>query len=83
MKVQAQELLGIARSLMGSSKEYYLMNNVGHAKYTVNFHDGVKTNKDGSLQYDIKIFKNKDDLATFVKELHNKGYKESKPTMYR
>ena len=47
---------------------------VGKAKYVVNFHDGVKTHKDGSPFYDIAIFKNKPDLAKFIKQLESEGY---------
>jgi len=57
-------------------KEYYLQHNIGKAKYLVSFHDGVKTHKDGSEFYDIRIFRNKPDTKAFMKELSNKGYKE-------
>lgn len=58
-------------------KEYYLQRNIGKAKYVVNFHDGVSTHKDGSAFYDIRIFRNKPAVESFVKELSSKGYKES------
>ena len=58
------------------TKEYYLQYNVGKAKYVVNFHDGISTNKDGSKFYGIRIFRNKPDVKSFIKELSNKGYKE-------
>lgn len=57
-------------------KDYYLMMNIGHAKYVVNFHDGVKTHKDGSKFYDINIFKNLPSLKAFIKELTEQNYKE-------
>jgi hypothetical protein len=57
-------------------KNYYLMDNVGSTKYTVNFHDGVKTHKDGSPFYDIQLFKNKKKRDAFVKELCKTGYME-------
>jgi hypothetical protein len=50
-------------------KVYYEQPNVGKAKYTVNFHDGVKTHKDGSPFYDMRIFKNKTDLNNFIAKL--------------
>lgn len=57
-------------------KNYYLMDNVGSTKYTVNFHDGVNTHKDGSPFYDIQLFKNKKKRDAFVKELCKTGYME-------
>ena len=76
-----KELVAIAESLVassGSPKEYYLMENIGRAKYVVNFHDGVKTHKDGSAFYDIRIFRNRPDAETFMNELARKGYKYGK-----
>lgn len=49
--------------------------NVGKAKYVVNFHDGVKQHKDGSPFFDIKIFKNKKKKGAFIKYLKAQGYK--------
>jgi len=56
--------------------DYYLQNNIGKAKYTVSFHDGEKSHKDGSKFYDIKIFKNLKLLKSFITDLLKKGYKE-------
>ena len=44
------------------------MQNIGHAKYVVNFYTG-KTHPDGSEFYDIAIFSNKKKKDRFVKEL--------------
>jgi hypothetical protein len=55
-------------------KRYKEQPGIGKSKYTVSFHDGKKTHKDGSDFFDIKIFKNKPDLKNFVKELESKGY---------
>jgi len=55
-------------------KTYYQQDNIGHAKYTISYHDGKKTWKDGSPFYDIKLFKNKPDLAKFIKSLKEQGY---------
>jgi hypothetical protein len=55
-------------------RKYYTMENVGHAKYTVNFHDGKKTHKDGSPFYNIRIFTSKVKLGAFVRELEANGY---------
>ena len=57
-----------------SEKVYNQMQNVGTAKYVVNFHDGKSKHKDGSDFYDIHIFKNKVKLNEFIKELNKKGY---------
>lgn len=55
-------------------KTFYTVNNVGRAKYTVSYHNGIKAHNDGSDFYDIAIFSNKKKLNTFVKELKNEGY---------
>ena len=58
------------------NKNYYQMDNIGEAKYTINFHDGESTHRsDGSPFYDICIFSNKAKMQKFVKELQEKGYK--------
>lgn len=53
---------------------FNIKNNIGKAKYVVNYHDGEKAHKDGSLFFDIAIFKNKKDLNQFTKELTQKNY---------
>jgi len=55
-------------------KRYNIMFSVGRAKYVVNYHDGVKTHRDGSPFYDINILKNKKDLESFVSMLISEGY---------
>jgi len=55
-------------------KTYYIRDNIGRAKYTVNYHDGITTHNDGSCFYGIKIFKNKIKLGLFIKQLENEGY---------
>ena len=55
-------------------KRFYLQDNIGRAKYTVNFNDGKSKHKDGSDFFDIRIFKNKKDVARFVKDLQRDGY---------
>lgn len=57
-------------------KTYNTMTNIGRAKYMVNFHDGIKTNKDGSPFFDCKLFSNKKKLAKFVRDLCSNGYTE-------
>ena len=56
-------------------KTFHQIDNVGKAKYVINFHDGKKKHTDGSNFYDIKIFKNKSKLAAFIKDLKAQGYK--------
>lgn len=55
-------------------KQYNIMQNVGKCKYVVNYHDGIKKNKDGSNFYDIAIFRNKKKMNSFVSELLKDGY---------
>lgn len=50
--------------------------NIGHAKYVVNYCDGKHRYDDGSLFYDIRIFKNKRLKDQFIKSLKQLGYKE-------
>ena len=56
---------------------YNQQNNIGHAKYVINFHDGQKTHADGSPFYDIAIFSNKIKLAAFTKDLEKQGYRQT------
>ena len=73
----AQELVKLAKELTSSGeKRYNTMMNVGRAKYVVNFHDGIKTHKDGSPFYDIALFSNKDVFNRFVRGLKEEGYAE-------
>ena len=61
-------------TLAESTKTYKTNNNIGKAKYTVDFHDGKKSHKDGSKFNDIKIFKSKDAQKKFIDDLKSKGY---------
>ncbi len=58
-------------------KTFYRMDNIGTAKYTVSKNDGVSTHKDGSLFFDIAIFKNKIKLKRYIQDLLNEGYVQS------
>lgn len=58
-------------------KKYNVMYRIGHAKYVVNFHDGISKYNDGSEFFNIKIFKNKKLLNAFISELISNGYKEN------
>jgi hypothetical protein len=55
-------------------KTYNIQYNIGKAKYVVNFHDGVKTHKDGSRFFDIAIFKSQKTMNLFIKKLKSEGY---------
>jgi hypothetical protein len=68
----------VVQEKTGYKKTYYQQDNIGKVKYTINYHDGVKTHKDGSPFFDIATFKNKEKLNDFVKELTKKGYVESR-----
>jgi len=61
---------------MENTKVYYTQNNIGKAKYTVNFYDGIQKHKDGSDFYGIQIFKNKKKRDEYIKKLNKEGYKE-------
>jgi len=59
-----------------SNRKFYTKLNIGKSKYVINFHDGVKTHKDGSEFYDIAIFSNKLKYNSFKNDLIKQGYKE-------
>ena len=63
-------------SVNEGKKRFYQQDGIGSSKYTISFHDGKETHKDGSDFFGIKIFKNKPDLENFKKELVKKGYRE-------
>tara|TARA_S200002703_G_scaffold159548_1_gene173412 strand:- start:323 stop:508 length:186 start_codon:yes stop_codon:yes gene_type:complete len=55
-------------------KTYYTQQNIGKAKYCLNYHDGKTEHKDGSPFFDIYIFTNKKKLEAKIKELESEGY---------
>jgi len=57
-------------------KNYYVMYNVGKAKYLLNTHNGVDTHNDGSPFFGCEIFKNKKKLQARINELKGEGYVE-------
>jgi hypothetical protein len=57
-------------------KKYYIMYNVGKAKYLLNVHNGIVRHSDGSEFFGCEIFKNKKKLQTRISELVNDGYVE-------
>ena len=58
-------------------KEYYIQCGIGKCKYVVNYCDGNKRHKDGSIQHDMKIYKSKTALNKFVNKLRSEGYVET------
>lgn len=61
---------------MNNSKIFYRQDNIGTTKYSISYHDGAKTHRDGSPFFDIALFKNKSKLNKFTKGLLLAGYKE-------
>jgi hypothetical protein len=59
-------------------KRYNTMSNIGHAKYVVNYHDGIQKHSDDSDFFGMAIFKNKKKLQDFLDELSKDGYVEQK-----
>lgn len=57
-------------------KKFYIQNNIGKAKYVVNYHKEGSFNKDGSEFFDIAIFRNKKALKKFIDMLNQSGYVE-------
>jgi hypothetical protein len=55
-------------------KQYSVMENVGRARFVVNFHDGRKRHADGSEFFDVRVFRNKRKLVQFVRSLRMLGY---------
>jgi hypothetical protein len=47
---------------------------IGRARHSVSFHDGVKTHKDGSPFFDLQIFKRSKDKEEFIRRLKTDGY---------
>ena len=66
-----------------SEKLYYTMDNIGRAKYTINYHDGISTHRDGSAFYGIETFKNKKKYNARLKEMIKEGYKETRMSIYK
>lgn len=62
-----------------SKKTFKVNPQIGKSKYSISFHDGKKTHKDGSKFNDIKTFKTKTELDKAIKDFEDKGYiKESR-----
>lgn len=59
-----------------NQKTFYLQDNIGTSKYTVSYHDGESTNKDGSRFFGIRTFKNKKKRDLFIAGLKKQRYTE-------
>ena len=57
-------------------KVFYRQDNIGTSKYSISYHDGIQTHKDGSPFYGIAIFRNKKKLHEFINKLISDGYRE-------
>lgn len=70
--------------MIAMPKNYYWTNEgTGRgSRYIVNFHDGVKKYNDGSDFYDIRIFKNRKSMDSFINELRSKKYHEGVSPLY-
>jgi hypothetical protein len=55
-------------------KHFNIQYNIGKSKYLVNYYNGINRHKDGSMFFDIAIFKNKPALNMFIGKLINNGY---------
>jgi hypothetical protein len=55
-------------------KSFYQQNNIGKAKYTISYHDGMQTHTDGSPFFGIRIFSNKKKLKAYTNNLLKEGY---------
>lgn len=61
---------------MKAQKTYNIQYNIGSVRYVVNYHDAMKTYKDGSPFYDLATFRNKKMMNDFIKQLKAEGYTE-------
>jgi hypothetical protein len=57
-------------------KSFKTQSGIGKARHVVSFHDGRKRHRDGSPFFDIRILKNKPQVADFVHVLKKQGYCE-------
>ncbi len=58
-----------------NKKLWTTQQNVGRARYVVNFHDGHKRHPDGSPFWDIRIFSNERKRNQFLTSLAKDGYR--------
>lgn len=56
------------------NKVYNVQQNIGRAKYVINYHGGIKKHPDGSPFFDIATFSKKKSWKSFEKQLLSEGY---------
>lgn len=66
----------VSKANVWARKTFYEQQNICKSKYAINYHDGVKTHKDGSPFFDIALFKNKVKKNKFIQGLIDQGYEE-------
>jgi hypothetical protein len=75
--LKLSELFSLSRpTSLRLRKVFNETQNIGRAKYVVNYHNGEKTHGDGSPFFDIAIFSNKRKKSRFVRGLRREGYKQ-------
>jgi hypothetical protein len=58
-------------------KTFYTQNNIGKAKYTISYHDGISKHNDGSNFFGIAIFSNKKKFEERKNQMLNDGYTQT------
>jgi hypothetical protein len=53
-------------------KQFRINPQIGKAKYSISYQDGIKTHSDGSPFWDIEIFRNKVEFNKAIKKYTNK-----------
>lgn len=58
------------------TKQFKVNPQIGTARHSVSFHDGIQTHRDGSAFFALYIFRTKRKLTVFVNKLKREGYAE-------
>lgn len=56
------------------NKQFRVNPQIGKAKYSISYQDGIKTHSDGSPFWDIEIFKNKLNLIKAIRQYEINGF---------
>jgi len=56
------------------NKQFHTQLNIGKAKYTISYHNGIDKHKDGSPFFGIYCFSNKIKFNARIKSLLDEGY---------
>lgn len=59
-------------------KEFRINPQIGTARHSVSYHDGVSTHRDGSAFWGLNILRTSRKLAQFVAKLKREGYREQR-----